>query len=268
MKAKVFQSPVARAVPYDNTSSGVVQTNVQSLLDSLVSSVQDLQANKQPLDADLTSIAAQTGTGYLVRTATNTWTTRSISGTSPITVTNGTGVSGNTTISHANSGVSANTYGTATHVPQFTVNASGHITGVSNVPIAPTTLNYYKTSMTDSISTTSSTYSSLGLSITPAAGTYLAIFNGNMWGTGGGGSAIGNTRMVLGGNVVADTAREFDLSVAMLLGLIGTVTSRPSFGTIVTVITTNGSQAVDIQYNRGSGTIYARSRSLVLVRIS
>lgn len=38
-------------------------------------------------------------------------------------------------ISHATSGVSASTYGDATHVPQFTVNATGHITGVTSVAI-------------------------------------------------------------------------------------------------------------------------------------
>src|SRR4029077_4544893 len=34
-----------------------------------------------------------------------------------------------------NTGVAANTYGDATHVPQFTVDAKGRITGVTNVSI-------------------------------------------------------------------------------------------------------------------------------------
>lgn len=54
----------------------------------------------QPLDADLTSIAAQAGTGYLARTGTNTWATRSIAGTTnQINVTIGNGTTGNTTLS-------------------------------------------------------------------------------------------------------------------------------------------------------------------------
>jgi len=60
---------------------------------------QHLIANYQPLDADLTAIAAFSTTGFAVRTASNTWVQRSIAGTSgKITVTNGDGVSGNPTI--------------------------------------------------------------------------------------------------------------------------------------------------------------------------
>lgn len=64
----------------------------------------------QPYDADLTSIAGQTGTGYLIRTAADTWTTRTITGTAGnIVVTNGDGVASNTdinlaTVTQANSG--------------------------------------------------------------------------------------------------------------------------------------------------------------------
>lgn len=54
--------------------------------------------NKQALSSELTSLAGQTGTGILVRTAANTHTTRSISGTTNrISVTNANGVSGNIT---------------------------------------------------------------------------------------------------------------------------------------------------------------------------
>lgn len=54
----------------------------------------------QPLDADLTSIAALTAAGFLVRTTGTTWIHRTVAGTAgQITVTNGDGVSGNPTIS-------------------------------------------------------------------------------------------------------------------------------------------------------------------------
>lgn len=50
------------------------------------------------LDADLDALAALSGTGYAVRTAANTWAQRTIVGGTAITVTNGDGVSGNTSI--------------------------------------------------------------------------------------------------------------------------------------------------------------------------
>jgi hypothetical protein len=50
------------------------------------------------LDADLQAIAALTGTGILARTASNTWSVRTITAGASIGVTNGDGVSGNPTI--------------------------------------------------------------------------------------------------------------------------------------------------------------------------
>jgi hypothetical protein len=57
-------------------------------------------ATYQPLDADLTAIAAFAGTGIAVRSAADTWVQRLIDGTAnEITVANGDGVAGNPTIS-------------------------------------------------------------------------------------------------------------------------------------------------------------------------
>lgn len=72
----------------------------------------------QALDADLTAIAAQTGTGLLIRTGTNTWTTRSVTGTANrITITNGDGVAGAPTIDIA-----------STYVGQTSITTLGTIT--------------------------------------------------------------------------------------------------------------------------------------------
>ena len=74
--------------------------------------------NAQPLDADLTAIAAQTGTGLLIRTGTDTWTTRSVTGTANrITITNGDGVAGAPTIDIA-----------STYVGQASITTVGTIT--------------------------------------------------------------------------------------------------------------------------------------------
>jgi hypothetical protein len=59
---------------------------------------------------------------------------RTINTTSPLA--GGGDLSQDRTITHNNSGVTANTYGDATHVPQITVDVKGHVTGVTNVVIS------------------------------------------------------------------------------------------------------------------------------------
>lgn len=56
------------------------------------------------LTNDLNAVESLSGTGLAVRTATDTWVNRTLTGTATITVTNGNGVSGNPTISLAQQG--------------------------------------------------------------------------------------------------------------------------------------------------------------------
>lgn len=60
----------------------------------------------------------------------------SVTATSPIVSSGGT----TPNITHATSGVVAGTYGDATHVPQVTVNATGHITAVTDIVISAGTV--------------------------------------------------------------------------------------------------------------------------------
>lgn len=77
----------------------------------------------QPVDPTLTALANFSTNGFLVRTGNDTFAGRTIAGTSgQITVTNGNGVSGNPTISLADSGVSPGTYNSVT------VDAKGRVT--------------------------------------------------------------------------------------------------------------------------------------------
>ena len=101
------------------------------------------------------------GQAYVNVPWTDTNTT--YSGSSPITVSG-------TTISHANSGVTANTYGPSSSVssgnfncPQITVNATGHVTSVTNRSI---TLPSYSGTSPISVSGTSISHATSGVSAT------------------------------------------------------------------------------------------------------
>lgn len=105
----------------------------------------------QAYDANLAAVAGLSTTGIVARTGSGTAAARTITGSSSITVTNGDGVSGNPTLSIPAGGVgatelaatavTAGSYGSASLVPSFTVDADGRITAASTNAIADSVTN-------------------------------------------------------------------------------------------------------------------------------
>ena len=92
---------IAVTGPIDATliANGSVSNTEFQYLDGVTSGIQAQLDGKQPLDATLTALAAFNSNGIMTQTAADTFTSRTITGTSnEITVSNGDGVSGNPTI--------------------------------------------------------------------------------------------------------------------------------------------------------------------------
>jgi len=106
-----------------------------------VTNVQSQNLPSTTLPVSLTNLNALSGTGYPVLTGANTWALRSIVGTAGrVTVTNQNGVSGNTQVDLAVSGVTAGTYGGASSYPVIQVDSYGRITAASTQSIPSVTI--------------------------------------------------------------------------------------------------------------------------------
>jgi hypothetical protein len=104
-----------------------------------VTAIANVALSSVVIGPDLTAIEALTGTGYLIRTASNTWALRSLTGSSGrVALTYPDGVTGPTVIDLVASGVSAGTYGSAAMIPQVTFDIYGRATSATNIPVPAT----------------------------------------------------------------------------------------------------------------------------------
>lgn len=319
-----------------NTPAGNISaTNVQA-------AINELDAEKQPLDGDLTAVAALAGTGLVTRTAANTMTTRTITAVSgETTVSNGDGVSGNPAIGLSDVGAGAGSVGAANSTLSITTDAKGRVTaraaslisivssqvtdfaatvrstvltglvaGTNTAILATDTLltalqnlqaqitnlisvkadksttisagygltgggdlsanRTFAVSLTDdevsatnTITTTSATNTLMtGMAITPAAGTYLVLFSASL--SGANDDANITSSIYAGGTLQTGSERQV---VANVSGGFANPNTTTMSATSFTVVTVNGSQAIEGRWRRSAGTATATFRHLKIIRI-
>lgn len=158
----IFDKSIDTALNIANTPTGnISSTNIQS-------AINELDSEKQAVNANLTSLSSLGTDGILVKTNSGTIASRGLASGVGISITNSNGVGGNPTITallattppplsalaavadkgvstemaradhvHAflTTGVTPDTYGSATQVPVYTVNAQGQITASSSTSI-------------------------------------------------------------------------------------------------------------------------------------
>lgn len=184
----------AAYAPISHTHTIANVTGLQTALDG-----------KQPLDADLTAIAGlATNTGLLKKTAANTWTLDTstyLTGNQTISLSGDVSGSGSTSISAtlANSGVTAGSYGSASSVATYTVDAKGRLTAANStaIAIAQSQVTNLTTDLAAKVAKagdtmtgklTAATVSAAGASLRIPPGTVSpsSPADGDMWGTSGG----------------------------------------------------------------------------------
>lgn len=147
----------------------------------------------------------------------------------------------------------AGTYGSSSTIPVITTDTYGRVTSVTNTPLS---ISHYEATATAQATTTSLTDTLLtSMTLTPAAGTYLAVFSGSMVNSANGAQRLWVSIYAAG---VQDTGSERVVGVGG--GAYASVQTQA-------VVTVNGSQAVEVKWRAAAGTNTAQARSLTLIKL-
>lgn len=226
----LFDKTVDTAAQVVNTpSGGIAATNVQAALNELDSEKAD----------KTTTISAGAG----------------LSG--------GGDLSANRTLTLANTAVTPGSYGSTTLTPTFTVDQQGRLTLAGNVTPLNAIIN---SSATATVSTTSTSASDVlinSMTLTPVAGTYLALFTAAITNTGTNGDV--SVSIYSGGSINSHSERTF--SPQFSSGGLGGSPSLSFPMATHAIVTVNGSQAIEARWRRSTGTMGATTRTLVLIKL-
>lgn len=188
---------------------------------------------------DLAALEGLSSTGYAVRTGTDTWAQRSFGvNAGQLTISNNTGVAGNTSFGLATTAVTAGSYGSGSLVPVITVDAYGRLTAATTAAVSYTEVDGSVTNEG---------------SLTVAAGTgTTSIVNSNTSGSTGvtftAGTGLGISEV---GNVItyANTAPDQVVSITGA-GINAVTGTYPTF-------TVTGTEVDGSVSNEGSLTVSA-----------
>ena len=212
----------------------------------------------QPLDADLTAIAASTGTGIHVRTATDTWAFRAIvAGSSKISLSSGNGVAGNPTIDVVEANLTHNNIGGTLGISKGGTNLTtlGTANQVLGVNAAGTSLEYKTVTAGTGVSITNGAGS---ITINSTAVTSVAV-------TGSTGLTVGGSPITSSGTITLTLGTELQgLSGLAANGVVvrtgaGTYASRSVVSgngtiTITNPLGTAGNIGLDLTTTGTAGT--------------
>lgn len=136
-------------------------------------------------------------------------------------------------------------------------------------PTIPPNIHTITKVATDNISTSSSQPSTLGGMIDkPAAGKYIALFNGSI--STNGASASGKFGFYIDNIPLTETLRPVSCNLQLLGGLVTISLNTIGVGTYSgTEVTLNGEQTIDVKYfSTNGGTIGFGERVMTLIKVA